>query len=100
MGFVKELCKKIACVDDYVDEIKELKKEINQRDLTLRRIKMVATGNHYGYSQEDKEYREKYCINLKLKKIFELACKYDKNDELDFWDKLNELEKEIEEGNC
>lgn len=88
----KRLCEKIAKVDDYKDEIKSLKNEISQRDLAFKRIKMISTSNHYGYTKEDKEYREKNMINMKLKKIFELACEFDPEGIEDMWCKIEELE--------
>lgn len=92
---IRELINKITGKDRLLQEIKLLEDEISDRDLILKRIKIIATSNHYGYSKEDKEYREKNCINVKLRKIFELACEFDETDELDFWDNLNE--KEVEE---
>lgn len=92
---IRELIDKISGKEKLRKEIKLLEDEISDRDLILKRIKIIATSNHYGYSKEDKEYREKNCINVKLRKIFELACEFDETDELDFWDNLNE--KEVEE---
>ena len=39
----------------------------------------------------DKEYREKNCTNIKLRKIFELACEYDPEDIKDMWYTFDEL---------
>lgn len=81
MGILKNLCGAIANVDSYKKQIKDLQQQIDDRDTILKRIKMVSTSNHYGYSKEDKEYREKNCINVKLRKIYELAREFDKNEE-------------------
>ena len=93
-NLIKRLCEKIAGTDELKEEIKSLKKEISDRDIIFKRIKMVSTSNHYGYSKEDKEYREKNCTNIKLRKIFELACEYDPEDIKDMWCILDELEEE------
>lgn len=96
MNFVVGICRKICGYDALKKEIKKLETEVKNRDIILKRIKIVSTSNHYGYSKEDMEYREKNCINEKLRKIFELATEFDKSDKLDFWDDLGELE-EVEE---
>lgn len=92
MNILKKICEKVAGVEDYKKEIKSLKKEISDRDMIFKRIKMVSTSNHYGYSKEDKDYREKNLVNIKLKKIFELACEYDPEDIKDMWVTFDELE--------
>lgn len=94
MGIIKRICGKISGKDKLQEEYYRLQKQLKDRDIILKRIKIVATSNHYGYSKKDKEYREKNCINVKLRKIFELAQTFDENDDLDFWDKLDELEDE------
>jgi hypothetical protein len=94
MGIIKKICSKISGKDKLQEEYYRLQKQLKDRDMILKRIKIIATSNHYGYSKEDKEYREKNCINVKLRKIFELAQTFDENDDLDFWDKLDELEDE------
>jgi hypothetical protein len=90
MNLLLKLFRKLDGYNDLQKEKDDLQKDLNDRDIILKRIKIIATSNHYGYSKEDMEYREKNCINVKLKKIFELASEFDKNNELDFWDKLNE----------
>ena len=92
MKFIKKVCDKVAGVKELKDEIKSLKKEISERDMVFKRIKMISTSNHYGYSKEDKEYREKNLINMKLRKIFELSCEFDPEEIRDIWGELEELE--------
>lgn len=89
---IKRLCEKICNKDELQKECEKLQKQLDERNLILKRIKIVATSNHYGYSKEDMEYREKNCINVKLRKVFELASEFDKDDKIDFWDELNDKE--------
>lgn len=89
---IRELFDRISGKEELRREIKLLEDELNDRDIILKRIKIIATSNHYGYSQKDIEYRKKNCINVKLRKIYELACEFDKTDEMDFWDDLEEEE--------
>ena len=84
MEFIRNICGQIAGVKNLQQQIKDLQQQVDDRDTILKRIKIVSTSNHYGYSQEDKEYREKNCVNVKLRKIYELACEFDKNED-NFW---------------
>lgn len=81
MNLLLKLCRKLDGYDDLLRQNDRLQNKIDDRDTILKRIKIVATSNHYGYSKEDKEHREKNCINVKLRKIFELACEFDAEDE-------------------
>lgn len=90
--FFKTLCAKIAGVDELQENIKDLQQQIDDRDTIIKRIKIVTTGNHYGYSEKDKQYREENLINVKLRKIFELACTFDKTDDY-LWDSYDEGEE-------
>lgn len=92
MGMIKRLCDKISGNDELREELAVLQDEIHDRDLILKRIKIIATSNHYGYSQKDIEYRKKNCINVKLRKIFELASEFDETDKMEFWDDLEDEE--------
>lgn len=94
MGFVIGICRKICGYDDLKKELKDAERDVRNRDKILKRIKVIATSNHYGYSEEDMEYREKNLINSKLRKVFELASEFDETDEMDFWDDIEELEED------
>ena len=80
MGMIRKICRKIDGYDDLLKKNDILQNEIDDRDTILKRIKIVATSNHYGYTEEDKKYREDNCINIKLRKIFELACEFDEKE--------------------
>lgn len=94
MEIIRKFCEKISRIDELRKENEFLRTQVHNRDIILKRIKIIATGNHYGYSEADKAYREENCINYKTRRIFELAGEFDKDDKIDFWDQLGELEEE------
>lgn len=94
MNLLRRFCEKVAGADELREEIEHLQTQVRNRDIILKRIKIVATGNHYGYSDEDKAYRDDNCVNYKTRRIFELAREFDKDDKIDYWDELGQLEEE------
>ena len=94
MSILVKFCEKIAKKEELLEEIKKLQEEIKERDIILKRIKIVSTCNHYGSSVLDREYRQQNCLDFKTRKIFELASEFDKDDKLDFWQTLDDLEED------
>lgn len=94
MNILVKFCEKIAKKGELLEEIKKLQEEIKERDIILKRIKIIATCNHYGNSILDKEYREQHCLDFKTKRIFELASEFDVDDKIDFWQELDKLEED------
>lgn len=94
MGIIRKICNKISNVDGLNKEVEDLEKEIRNRDIILKRIKVIATCNHFGTSVADRRFREENCLDFKTRKIFELASTFDKDDKIDFWQDLDDLEED------